>query len=337
VARYPLGQPIRVSTTVRDVTGALTDAGALTLLVKLAAADGTWTTTGTYASPAHDGLGLYHQDIPVTDLATIGHYQYTWTSTGTGAGAVPGEFDIYDPYETAVLSLQDAKDALNIPQATTSSDNEIAAYVSTIESSLRGMTGGPMVNRPITERAEFTPDLMMLQLQQRPIVSVTSIVSIPNGATVDISAGLDIDNLANAVYTKGGWAFSAFSPLATVTYVAGWGTAVPPAFNVAARIILQYLWTTQHGPSQRPSMGGMDLATVPGFPYAIPSGAADLLRGSLNGLPFLCEVFACPSRPGSRRSSTTWWPCSPAPPPWVPRHRRSRSTTGHPPPPSTPR
>jgi hypothetical protein len=47
VARYPLNQPIRLSTTVRDVTGALVDAGALTLLVKISAADGTQTTTGT--------------------------------------------------------------------------------------------------------------------------------------------------------------------------------------------------------------------------------------------------------------------------------------------------
>ena len=41
VARYPPGQPVRVLTTVRDVTGALTDAGTLTLTVKIAQADGT--------------------------------------------------------------------------------------------------------------------------------------------------------------------------------------------------------------------------------------------------------------------------------------------------------
>jgi hypothetical protein len=99
--RYPSGQPVRVSTTIKDVTGALVNAGALTLLVKLAAADGTWTTTGTYASPANDSTGTYHQDIPVTDLAVIGHYQYTWTATGTGAGVAYGDFDVYDPFEQA--------------------------------------------------------------------------------------------------------------------------------------------------------------------------------------------------------------------------------------------
>ena len=292
MARYPLNQPIRISTTVRDVTGALVDASTLTLLVKIANVDGTSTTTGTYASPTHDSTGTYHQDIPVADLAGLGHYQYTWTATGTGAGVSFGDFDVHDAFEPALLPMQDAKDALNIPQATTSSDAEIQNYVATIETSLEAMTGGPLVNRTVTERAEFTPDMMMLQVRQRPLVQVNSIVSVPNGATVDISGGLDIDNLANAVYTKGGWGFLSFSPIVTVTYVAGWGTQMPAAFNEAGRIILQYLWTTQHGPASRPSMGGMELATVPGFPYAIPNGAADLLRGSLNGLPFRCEVFA---------------------------------------------
>jgi hypothetical protein len=285
---------VRVSTTVRDVTGALTDAGGLTLLVKLAAADGTWTTTGTYATPAHDGTGLYHQDIPVTDLATIGHYQYTWTSTGTGAGVVPGEFDVFDPFETAVLSLADGKDMLNIPQATTSSDAELASYIATIESSLRSMTGGPVVNRTITdERCEFAGWYQMLQVRQRPLVSVTSITTVMSGTVLDISAGLDINPAARTIRKKDGSPFSSDSTAVLVTYVAGWGTSVPASFNLAARIILAWLWETQHGPSARPSMGGVDLlATVPGFPYAVPNGAAELLKGHLNGLAFMDQVFA---------------------------------------------
>ena len=291
--RYPSGQPVRVSATVRDVTGALVDAGTLTLLVKIAAADGTQTTTGTYATPAHDGMGLYHQDIPVADLASLGHYQYVWTSTGTGAGVSFGDFDVFDPFEQAVLPLADAKDQLNIPQAVTTYDAEIQSWIATIGTSMEAMTGGPLINRSVTERAEFTCDLMSLRLRQRPIVSVTQIVSIPNGAVVDISGGLDIDPLAGVVYTKGGWAFSAFSPLATVTYVPGWGVQAPPAFNSAARIILDHLWETQHGPATRPSLGPVDITPVPGFSFAIPSRAAELLNGSLNGLPFrLGDVFA---------------------------------------------
>jgi hypothetical protein len=294
LSRYPSQQPIRLSTTVRDVTGALVDASALTLLVKLAAVDGTWTTTGTYATPAHDGLGLYHQDIPVTDLASVGHYQYSWTSTGTGAGVSFGEFDIHDPFETAVLSLQDGKDMLNIPQATTSNDTEIASYIATIEASLRGMTGGPMVNKTITaERCEFAGWYQMLQVKQRPLVSVTSVTSVLSGTTIDITAGLDINPAARTIRRKDGSPFSSDSTVVLVTYVAGWGTAVPPSINLAARIILQHLWDTQHGPASRPSMGGgMELVTPPGFGFAVPNYAAELLNGHLNGMAFADSVFA---------------------------------------------
>jgi hypothetical protein len=295
MSRYPLGQPVRVSTTVTNATGALVNAGTLTLLVKIAQADGTTLTTGTYASPTNDGTGLYHQDIPVTDLAALGHYQYVWTATGTGAGvSPPAEFDVYDPFETAVLPLQDAKDALNIPQATTTSDTEIMAYIATIQASLESMTGGPLVNRVITaERTEMMASQTVIPVRQRPLVSVTSITSASGGA-IDISAGLDLDANAGLIRRKLGLPFYGpffmWLPQVTVTYVAGWGTAVPAAFNVAARIILQNLWETQHGPSARPSIGD-DMMTPPGFGFAIPNQAAELLDGSLNGMNFMNEAY----------------------------------------------
>jgi hypothetical protein len=294
VARHPLNQPIRLSTTVKDVTGALVNATAITLLVKIAVVDGTQLTTGTYGSPVNDSTGTYHQDIPVTDLAAIGHYQYTWTATGTGAGVSFGEFDVFDPFETSVLPLQDAKDALNIPQATTTSDSEIAAYIATIESSLRGMTGGPVVNRTITaERSEMMANQTVIPVRQRPLVSVTSITSASGGA-IDISAGLDLDANAGLIRRKLGLPFYGpffqWLPAVTVTYVAGWGTAVPQSFNVAARIILQHLWDTQRGAAGQP-LQGEELVTPPGFGYAIPAAAAELLDGSLNGMPFTSEAY----------------------------------------------
>ena len=295
MARYPQGQPIRVSTTIRDTTGTLVNATTLTLLVKLAAVDGTWTTTGTYASPTNDGTGLYHQDIPVTDLAASGHYQYTWTSTGTGAGVSFGEFDVFDPFETSVLPLQDAKDMLNIPQATTTSDAELQSFIATIESSLRAMTGGPIVNRTITnERTEMQASQTVIPVRQRPLVSVTSITSASGGA-IDISAGLDLDANAGLIRRKLGLPFYGpffqWLPQVTVTYVAGWGTAVPAAFNVAARLILRNLWDTQRGVTPAPMQGGDETVDLPGWGYAIPVRAAELLEGSLNGMPFMNEVY----------------------------------------------
>ena len=297
MARYPLNQPIRLSTTVKDVTGTLVNATALTLTVKYANADGTTTATGgSPYTPANDGTGLYHQDIPVTDLTTLGHYQYVWTATGTGAGVSFGDFDVFDPFEVALLPLQDAKDSLNIPQATTTYDNELSQYIATIESSLERMTGGPLVNRTVSERAELLDGYTVLVVRQRPLVSMTSIVSVASGTAIDISAGLDVDVVAGTIRRKLGYPFYGpfftWLPAMTITYVAGWGASVPAAFNTAARIILQNLWDTQHGPSARPQMGVQgQMVTMPGFGFAIPNQAAQLLEGSQGGVPFMLEAY----------------------------------------------
>jgi hypothetical protein len=294
MARYPLGGPVRVSTTVRDTTGTLVNAGAITLVVKLAQADGTLATTGTYASPVNDGTGLYHVDVPAADLTALGHYSYVWTSTGTGAGvSPPADFDITDPFEVSVLPLQDAKDALNIPQATTSSDAEIQSYIATIESCLEKATGGPLVNRTITERSEMLSGQTVIPVRQRPLVSVTSIASA-SGGLIDISGGLDLDVNAGLIRRKLGLPFYGpffqWLPQVSVTYVAGWGVSVPAAFGSFARIVLAHLWTTQRGPAALP-MGGGDMVQVPGFSYAIPNRAAELLNGSQGGVPFLSEAY----------------------------------------------
>jgi len=297
MARYPLGQPVRVPTTVKqqnvDGTFTLVNATTLTLLVKLAQADGTQAVTGTYASPTNDSTGTYHQDIPVTDLTTTGHYQYTWTATGTGAGVSLGEFDVFDPFETAILPLQDAKDALNIPQATTTSDTEIASYIATIKANLEKATGGPLVNKAITERSEMLSGQTVIPVRQRPLVSVTSIASASGGA-IDISGGLDLDTNAGLIRRKLGLPFYGpfftWLPQVNVTYVAGWGTSVPPTFNTFARIVLAHLWTSQRGPAALP-MGGGEMVTVPGFGFAIPNMAAELLDGSFGGVPFLAQAY----------------------------------------------
>jgi hypothetical protein len=294
MARYPLGGPVRVSTTVRDTTGALVNAGAISLVVKLAQADGTLAVTGTYASPVNDGTGLYHVDIPATDLTVIGHYSYAWTSTGTGAGvSPPADFDIFDPFEVSVLPLQDAKDQLNIPQATTTSDNELQSYIATIESCLEKATGGPLVNRVVVERSEMMQNQTVIPVRQRPLVSVTSIASA-SGTNIDISGGLDLDVNAGLIRRKLGLPFYGpfftWLPQVNVTYVAGWGVSVPAAFNSFARIVVQHLWNSQRGPAAMP-MGGGEMTAIPGFGFLVPNLAAEMLAGSQNGIPFISEAF----------------------------------------------
>jgi hypothetical protein len=72
--------------------------------------------------------------------------------------------------------------------------------------------------------------------------------------------------------------------------VAGWGTSVPAAFGTFARIVLQHLWSSQRGPAALP-MGADAMVSVPGFGFAIPNMAAELLNGSVGGVPFLTQAY----------------------------------------------
>jgi hypothetical protein len=280
---------VRISTILRKLDGTLANDSTLTLAVQKP--DGTQQS---YSSPVNDSTGDYHQDVPASDLSQNGHYQFAWTATSTAAGVAVGSFDVYDPFEVRVLSLQDAKDMLGIPQSTTAHDAQVDGWVASIESGLERFTGGPAVTRTFSERCELTGDYRALLVRTRPLVSVTSIVSVASGSAIDISAGLDIDANSGVVRTKLGWPFIGpyftFRPAMTVNGTAGWGTAVPAAFTDFARIIVQHLWSNTRGPVSMP-MGGTGVVTPPWLGFAIPNAALELLNGSQDGMPFAMEAY----------------------------------------------
>ncbi len=279
MSRFPQGQPITLSTTVKNQAGALVNATGLTLTVSKPDA-----STQSYSSPSNDGTGLYHQDLPTADINLLGHYSYKWVATGTGAGVSYSNFEVFDPLEVSVLSLQDAKDHLNIPQATTTYDSELQSKIATIQAGLEKLTGGPGITRTVTERGEVGNYYRTLAVRQRPLVGVTSITDIASGSAVS-TADLDVDTNAGIIRRKLDFPFWARGPYFTVVYTAGWGVIVPAPMNEFARNVLEHLWQTQHGPWARPSIGGEDTVTLPGFGYAIPNRALELLA------PFMLEAY----------------------------------------------
>lgn len=277
MARFPQGQPIRLSTTVTDITGVLVNATTLTLVIQ-----NPDLTQQTFSTPTNDSTGTYHQDIPASDLTQFGHYQFVWTSTGTGAGVQRGEFDVFDPFEPEVLPLQDAKQACNV--TSTAYDNELQAYVDTITANLEAATGGPIVTRQVTERVPITANYRSLVLRQRPVVSVVSITDIASGSVMDLS-DIEVDTNAGIVRRKRQWPFIYWGTSGyQVAYMAGLGTIVPASINTAARIIIAHLWKTQRGPGMAP-VPATDGVMLPGMSFAIPNRAAELLR------PYTSEAY----------------------------------------------
>ena len=295
MARYPIGQPVRILLAVQqlnpDGSYSPADPATLTTVVNLAQADGTQLTTGTYPSPVRNDVGDYYQDILAPDLAALGHYQWVATATGEGAGVLFGDFDVFDPFEISVLPLQDAKDQLNIPQATTTYDAEIQGWISSIESQLERFTGGPVVNRQVTERCEAVNGMTQIILRQRPVQSLVSVTPESGGGAVSLT-DMKIDPNSGIIQRSTGWPIPGpflFTPWFNVVYVAGWGTSVPPAFGNFARIVLDHMWQVQRGETSLP-MSAEEAVSVPGFSFLVPRRAYELLNGSQNGIPFTAEA-----------------------------------------------
>lgn len=285
MARYPLGQPITLPTTVRDTaTGALVDPATLTLTIRKP--DGTDLPAYTWNPGAvvRDALGTFHLDVPTSDLTVVDHYKFKWVSTGPGAGVAVGSFDVFDPFEPSILTLADAKDHLNIPAAITTHDTLIQVFLDTIDESVEQAIGGPVVTRSVTERVEATDGGRALPLRRRPVTAVTSITSVATATALAV-ADVEVDPNANIARRRSGLPFYAYAlagpPVFTVVYSAGLGLAVPAQVSAAARIILDHLWETRRGPSARPSVGGDETVQTFGMGFAVPNRALELLGALL--------------------------------------------------------
>jgi hypothetical protein len=306
LSRYPQGQPVRVSTTVKDVTGALVDAGTLTLVVKLIAADGTQTTTGTYSSPAHDGTGLYHQDVPATDLTALGHYIYVWTSTGTGAGvSPPGDFDVYDSYELTAAAKdyctpEELKSRLQITSS--ADDDQIDAAVTAASRAIDGYCERYFYR--ITDTRTYVPaDLYRTRVDD--LVSVTTLATdpagtTPQGGTFPVTWPAGSFQLLpynpgkigepwpyTAIRAVGGLTFPWVIPLllmrmdrVQVTGVFGW-PAIPAAVHTAALITASELFRMKHIPRGGDFAAEVVVTVIRGNP------AVQQLLDPYNRAPFL--------------------------------------------------
>jgi len=280
VARYPLGQPVRLNTTVLNSTvdpAVPIDAGSLTLAVRKPD-----LSQQVYNTPAHDGVGLYHQDVPAADLTQLGHYQYVWVATGAGAGVSgPNEFDVYDPFQTELLSVADAKQHLNI--ATSSVDAELQGFIDASTAGIERHLGGPAIIRTVTEQIEQPIDLWRsLPLTYRPFVALTSITA--GGQSVAIT---DVYVTPGRVLRrKFGLPFVPFwAQPWVITYTAGLDVSAPPSVVLACKVIVAHLWATQRGqsggrgPGANNEYGSTAVGTVaPGFGFAIPNRALELLN-----------------------------------------------------------
>ena len=160
---YELGQVASLSFTARDTAGNPANGAACTLTI--ARPDGT--TDGPFSPAGVAGLYTYSY---VTQVP--GRHTYRWLATGTpgpgvGVDAKTDVFDVLVSSAVGIISLDDAKAALNIPAGVTTYDAKIMQYVRSITGFVERFCG-PVNVQTQTERVRAGG--MFIAVDKPPIV-----------------------------------------------------------------------------------------------------------------------------------------------------------------------
>ena len=171
----------------------------------------------------------------------------------------------------SILTLDEAKQQLNIPTDRTSSDEEITAYIDAVTDAVEGIVGSVDATA-VTQTTQARNGVLVLD--RLPVVSVTAATDVASQAAVDTS-GWVVDSASGVVSTTTGG--SVPTGVLRVSYLTG-RAAQAAGVDLAARIIVQHLWQTQRGPSARTRSAPEDVSVVPGFAFAVPNRAVQLLE-----------------------------------------------------------
>lgn len=260
-----VGDTIPFAADVRDANGAL--ANALTATLTITLPDQT-TVTPTVSPPAT--TGHYGYDYPTVQA---GPHDARWLFTfASGSTAAHTEhFDVRSAIPRSLVSLADMKEQLNI--TTTASDERLRSYIESATEVVERHTGSAVVRQIVVEDHDITGYSRSIVLKKPPAISVTSVAAVDGTATWSVG-DLYLSKTSGILKIKTGGVFSGHIE---VTYVAGRAT-IPSNYGDAGAMIVEHLWQTRRGTRGGPRVGGMeDTVNVPGFSFAVPRAALELL------------------------------------------------------------
>lgn len=154
-----------------------------------------------------------------------------------------------------MITLDEAKDQVNIPDTDPSHDVELQAYIDAVTAVVERQTGDVVTPQAVAERHSVCR-VSSLVLNRRPVISLTTVARVDGSQTWTVG-DLDVDTPISLVRVVNG---PPLDGLLTVTYQAGY-TSIPPNWTLAARFIVQHLWKSQRG-SSGPRMGGVDMDAI---------------------------------------------------------------------------
>ncbi|GKQ34591.1 hypothetical protein [Streptomyces sp. A012304] len=266
---YDLGDVVTLSTTVRDSAGALANAGNMALTITLP--DATTTSVPTVA-PA--STGTYTYAYPTVQA---GRHTVRWLATGANATAYADVFNVRPAAPPMLFSLAEAKAKLDIPASSTSEDEELREFIEATTAAVEYFVGA-VVRRTVQQVVQGGRDVWLLHTT--PVLAVTTVTALTSWQQAVDTSVLDVDASTGVVRRTDGLCFDQGDY--RITYTAG-RALVPPHVSLAGKLILQHMWRTNYGASRGlAGIGGGDDVSVtepiPGFGYAIPNRALQLLQ-----------------------------------------------------------
>lgn len=177
-----------------------------------------------------------------------------------------------------MITLDEAKLQLNIAVSNTEHDTELQAFVDAAITAVERYTGLVGLTRTISGERHQTPHTSKLWLLRKPVQLVMSVERVDGSQTWDV-ANIDVDADTGLLRVVDG---PMFSGLLQITYEAG-HMDVPDNLNLATRVVVQHLWSTQRGAMGRGIRDRSALDTsfdnlnAAGRGYAIPNAALELL------------------------------------------------------------
>jgi hypothetical protein len=256
------------------------------------------TTVVSNATPTAVATGVYEYIFAIPSDAPLGSWTARWSGTINGVATTADEvFTVVEAgsigFEgsTDVLTLEEAKRALNVSLSDSYSDDELAQVVSAASQWLDEVVG-PVVRRTITNEAHQSPS-GTVWLRHRPVSSISTVTEwSAGGATVLTSetastAGTYLADLsAGTLRRRSGWGDVWWNATSVVvTYTAGRfaDTAdVDARFKEAAVVMLQHLWQSRGAAPTAGVFGAEDSQAFGGQPYSA-QGVVKKVRSLLSG------------------------------------------------------
>ena len=268
---YEVGQTATVALKVYDATGALADLGGGNPTCAVTKPDGT-----TAAATVTKNSTGYYQGAYVT--AAAGRHRFTFTGSGTNSGALPWSdvVDVWPADPRLIISLADAKAALNAPAGTRVNDDELRLYIAATTEVIEDIVGAVLAT---TRTQTFDGGGYALLLWERPL-AITSVTM--NGVTLTSGTGYVADMSAGVVYGGSTYCTEEFASgrqNIVVSYTTG-SSSIDPNVILAAREEVRFLYQIgQQG--GRPSLGGApaDLSWTPSG-FAVPQRVIELCQPS---------------------------------------------------------